>query len=89
MPFSDTMNPHIYSVECVDGIKPAGKGAKAWLRYPGAASYAAAVYNQADKYRTVTIGVPVETVLRAGDREWILKEALGFLYDGKKPANRK
>ncbi len=89
MPFSDTMNPHIYSVECVDGIKPAGKGAKAWLRYPGAASYAAAVYNQAEKYRTVTIGVPVETVLRAGDREWILREALDYLYDGKKPANRK
>lgn len=87
MPFSHTLNPDIYSVECADALKPSGKGARTWLRYPGEL-YAAAVCNQADQYRTVSIGVPVETVLRAGDREWILGQALAFLYDGKKPAKR-
>ena len=53
------------------------------------APMAAAVTNQADNYKTVSIGVPVETVLRAADREWLLGQALDFLCNGKKPASRK
>jgi N-acetylmuramoyl-L-alanine amidase len=88
MPFSHTLNPDIYCVERPDGFKATGKGARIWLRYPGS-SIAAAVCYQAENYSAVSIGVPIETVLRAVDREWLLGQALDYLYNGKKPANRK
>ena len=88
MSFSHDMNPDIYCVECPDALKPAGKGARAWLRYPGS-SLTAAVCNQGDNFRTVSLGVPVETLVRAADREWFLREALDYLSNGKKPANRR
>ena len=88
MPFSRDLNPDIYSVECPDALKPAGKTARAWLRYPGS-GLTAAVYCQGDNFRTVSLGVPLETVVRAADREWILREVMDYLYNGKKPANRR
>lgn len=88
MPFSKDMNEEIYCVERPDGFKPAGKGARTWLRYPGS-QFAAAVCNQGEGYKTVSLGVPVETVLKEADREWILEQALAYLYSGKRPANRK
>ena len=88
MPFSADRNEEIYCVERPDGLKPAGKGAKVWLRYPGS-SYAAAVSNQNGESRTVSLGVPIETVIRPEDRQWILGQALDFLYSGKKPAVRR
>ena len=87
MPFSNTLNPDIYCVERPDGFKAAGKEARIWLRYPGS-SIAAAVCYKAENYSAVSIGVPIETVLRAVDREWILGQALDYLYNGKKPAKR-
>ncbi len=88
MPFSAHPNETVYCVERPDGLRPAGEGARAWLRYPGA-PYAGAVTRQAETYRAVSLGVPVETFLRATDREWVLRQALEFLYNGKKPANRR
>ena len=88
MPFSKDMNELVYCVERPDGLKTVGKGAKIWLRYPGSL-YAAAIYNTADNYKTVSLGVPIETVLKEADREWILGQALNFLYNGKKPAVRR
>ena len=88
MPFSANLNEHVYSVERPDGLKPAGDGARVWLRYPGV-PYAAAVTRQADTYKAVCLGVPVETVLRAADREWIFRQAMEFLYNGKRPARRR
>ena len=88
MPFSHEPNPDVYCVERPDGLKASGKGARVWLRYPGS-PFAAAVCNQGDNFKTVSIGVPIETVLNASDREWILREALDYLYNGKKPANRR
>ena len=88
MPFSTGLNPEIYCVERPDGLQAAGKGARAWLRYPGSL-YAAAVINQGDNYRTVSLGVPLETVLQEADREWILRGALEYIYGGKKPAGRR
>lgn len=87
MPFSASPNPEIYCVECPDGLKPVGKGAGVWLRYPGSA-YAAAVSNQGSNYKTVSLGVPVETVIRPEDRQWILGQALDWIYNGRKPAAR-
>ncbi len=88
MPFSHGPNEDFYSVERPDGLRAAGKGAKVWLRYPGSL-LAAAVTNQGDNFRTVSLGVPIETVLKESDREWILREALDFLYTGHKPAVRR
>jgi len=88
MPFSQHMNEEIYSVERPDGMRPVGKGARVWLTYPGR-QYAAAVINQTENSSSVAIGVPIETLLHAADREWVLQEALDFLYNGKEPANRK
>ena len=88
MPFSNELNEEIYCVERPDGLRAAGKGAKIWLRYPGSL-FAAAVTNQGDNFRTVSLGVPVETVLEESDRTWILREALDWLYNGKKPAVRR
>ena len=87
MPFSQHMNADIYCVERPDGIKAAGKGAKIWLSYPGR-QYGAAVINQGENYNSVSIGVPIETLLRAADREWVLGQALDYLYTGKTPARR-
>lgn len=87
MPFSANLNPEIYCVERPDGLKPAGKGASVWLRYPGSV-YAAAVCKQGDNYKTVSLGVPVETVIRPEDRQWILGQALDWLYEGRRPAGR-
>ena len=88
MPFSANLNEHVYCVERPDGLKPAGDGARIWLRYPGS-PYAAAITRQAETYRTVCLGVPVETVLKAADREWILRQAMEFLYNDKRPARRR
>ena len=88
IPFSNTLNPDIYCVERPDAFKVTGKDAKAWLRYPGS-NMAAAVYYKAENYSAVSIGVPIETVLRAVDREWLFSQALDYLYNGKKPANRR
>ena len=88
MPFSHELNEDVYCVERPDGLRASGKGAKIWLRYPGSL-FAAAVTNQGDNYRTVSLGVPVETVLEESDRVWILREALDWLYNGKKPAVRR
>ncbi len=88
MPFSKNMNAEIYCVERPDGLKAVGKGAKVWLSYPGR-QYGAAVINQGENTSSVAIGVPIETLLHAADREWVLGQALDFLYNGKNPKNRK
>ena len=87
MPFSKNMNAEIYCVERPDGLKPAGKGAKVWLSYPGR-QYGAAVINQGENHSSVSIGVPIETLLHVADREWVLGQALDYLYTGKKPEKR-
>lgn len=88
MPFSSDLNPEIYCVDRPDGLKAAGKGAQVWLRYPGSI-YAAAVSKQGDNYKCVSLGVPVETVIRPEDRQWILGQALDWFHNGKKPAARR
>ena len=87
MPFSADFNPDIYRVDRPDGLKAAGKGARVWLRYPGSL-YAAAVSKQGDNYKSVSLGVPVETVIRPEDRQWILGQALAWIYDGTKLSGR-
>ena len=88
MPFSNELNEDIYCVERPDGLRAAAKSARIWLRYPGSL-FAASVCNQGENFKTVSLGVPIETVLEEADREWILGQALDFLYNGKRPAVRR
>lgn len=82
MAFSDKMNPDIYCVECPDGLKPYGKNSGVWLRYPGSPFGAAVYSNHSGKYRTVAIGVPIETLKEESDREFIFRAALEY-FDGR------
>lgn len=84
--FSHTLNPDIYCVEAPDGIKPAGKNSRIWLRY-GASPIGGAVLYKGRNYRTVSIAVPLETVLKESDREWLLRSALEYFDGNSEPVN--
>lgn len=88
MPFSAQPNEDVYCVERPDGLRATGKEAKVWLRYPGSL-FAAAVTHQGEGFRTVCLGVPIETVLEEKDREWIFRQALDWFHNGRKPAVRR
>lgn len=77
MPFSSTLNPDIYCIERPDGLNPAGKMSKIWLRYPRSA-FGAAVYCNGAHSKSVSIGVPVETLLDEQDRRAVLKAVLDY-----------
>ena len=78
MEFYNTLNSSMYCVERPDGMKASGKNAKVWLRYPGA-SFGAAVYNKSDKYRSIMMGVPLETLKSESDRIYVLGAAMSYL----------
>lgn len=85
MEFFQTMNPQVYCVERPDGLKTDGKTSKTWLRYPGS-PFSAAVYNRAQSFRSIAMGVPFETLKKEEDRMWLMKQVLAFLADGKTPS---
>lgn len=78
MPFSNELNSRIYCVEHPDGLKPTGIRAKVWLRYPDA-RYGAAVKFNSGHHKSVSIGVPIETLLSEDDRKEVLEDALNYL----------
>lgn len=78
MPFSHELNSQIYCVEHPDGVKPANLRARVWLRYPDA-RYGAAIKYDAGRYRSVAIGVPLETLIDEADRKSMLKKSLDYL----------
>jgi len=77
MPFYNASNPESYCVECPDGLKPTYR-AQTWLRYDGT-GIPAAVNFDAGTYRSVSVGVPLETLIDEKDRTRILNEALEYL----------
>ncbi|MCR5352647.1 MAG: xanthan lyase [Bacteroidales bacterium] len=87
MPFSAHPNADIYSVERPDGIKPAADSTRTWLRYPGS-PYAAALWHQGANHKAISLGVPIEAIVKEADREWIFRQALNFLYNEKEPELR-
>lgn len=78
MPFSHKLNSDIYSVERPDGLKPAGLRSRVWLRYPDA-RYGAAIKFNSGNHKSVSIGVPIETLLNEEDRKKVLEDALDYL----------
>ena len=84
MQFSSERNPEIYCIERPDGLKAASKSAQIWLRYPDTGMGAAVCYDNG-KCRTVSVGVPLETVIAESDRMFILKSALEYFLEGSLP----
>ena len=75
MEFHNSINSEVYCVECPDAIAPAGKGGRIMLRYGGSNSPAAVLY-KADKYKVVSLGVPLETIKKESDRTELLRKSL-------------
>lgn len=77
MPFAGEPCTQVYSVQHPDGMRPAGSNASIWLRYPDA-RYGAAVRYDSGKHRSVSLGVPLETLLREEDRIKVLESVLEY-----------
>lgn len=77
MSFAQKPNSDIYCVEHPDGLLPANKSAKIWLRYP-ASPYGAAIVHSGYNSKTVSIGVPIETISNPEDQVAVFKYALEF-----------
>lgn len=78
MPFYDRLNPERYAVPNTDGLKNADSRGSIWMRYDGS-RVPAAVRFDAGSYRVVSVGVPVECLKRAEDRDRLLSEAIEYL----------
>jgi hypothetical protein len=59
--FNNEINERIYSVDSPDGILPAAKTAKSIFRYSDSGVTAGVIYN-ADGYKCVSLGFPIETI---------------------------
>lgn len=77
MDFAQKPNSMVYCVEHPDGLNPASKSASIWLRYPGSA-FGAAITHNGYYSKTVSIGVPIETILSPEDRIEVFRYALEF-----------
>ncbi len=77
MPFYNTYNPERYCVMHPDGLNPAGSGASVWLRYDNSGVSAAVRYTSATN-KVVSIGVPIECLKSASDRDRIFREAFDY-----------
>lgn len=86
--FSRELNPEIYCIERPDGLKAANRNGGIWLRYSSGRGPGAAVYYNDGKYKTVSIGIPVETVISRKDRQAITEAVLGYFEGGKSPLLR-
>lgn len=76
--FYNSPNPVCYSVECPDGITPAGKSCRILMHYPHSNIPAAILY-KGNGYRTVSFGVPLETIKSESGRTEILRKFLQAL----------
>ena len=76
--FYTELNPFEYCVECPDAIFPAGIRSRSLLKY-ASTSNSAAVYHNGGSYRSVSIGVPIETVKSDKDREDLFRMSLQAL----------
>ena len=88
MPFFQEINPDFYCVECPDGINPVGRNARTWMRYTGS-NVSAAVTYKTDKYKSVSIGIPLETLKEEADREFVLKSVLDYFDRDTNPVNHR
>lgn len=78
-------NENSYVVESPDAIEPADSCAYTAFRYAENNLSAGIVFggNSKDKYRTVILGFPFESLCHEGDRESLMKNVLSYLMEGK------
>ncbi|HAZ73949.1 MAG TPA: xanthan lyase [Rikenellaceae bacterium] len=79
--YATELNSQVYSIERPDGLKPSSRRGGIWLRYAGN-GLGAAVYSNEGTYKTVSIGIPIETVLSSKDREHLITSVLEY-FEGK------
>lgn len=78
MSFYSAPNPLRYYIANPDGLKPAGPGAKVWMRY-GSTGIPAAIKYDTGSHKAVSVGVPLECLKNTQDLDRVLREALEFL----------
>lgn len=75
--FANRPNSSIYSVETPDGLAPASKSARSFLRYSDSGISAGICYD-AGTYKTVCIGFPLEAVLQEEAMSSIIISSIKF-----------
>lgn len=75
--FCQDRHAHFYRVESPDGIVPSCKDAQTVFRYLDN-NISAAVAYQADGYKAVSLGFPLESLTEAADRKQIIDATLAF-----------
>lgn len=75
MAFYNKMNPYCYSVESPDALEPASRRSSVMLIYP-VTNRPAAVSFKGKGYKTVSIGVPIETIKSESDRLRLIRDSL-------------
>lgn len=88
MPFYSKINPDFYCVDCPDGLNPVGKSASTWLRYTGS-NVSAAVLFKTKTNKSVSVGLPLETLMEEADREFMFRSALEYFDRDTKPVNHR
>lgn len=78
MEFYDSINPDVYCVERPDAIAPAPGNGRILLRYSRSNAPAAVLF-KGDGYKTVSVGVPLETIKNESDRTEFLRKSLSEL----------
>ncbi len=77
--FNTEYHPDIYTVEAPDAIEPVGSRSVTAFRY--AENNASAGIMHADKYKTVILGFPFETIVNPSERDALMKKILKFFTD--------
>jgi len=80
--FHQSLNRSVYCVENPDGIQPADKNGSVILRYSDNGVPAAVAYD-AEKYRAVSFGFPLEVLKSPDALEIILHKAVEYISDKK------
>lgn len=75
--FYTTPNPAKYCIETPDGISPSSKNGKVIIRYSDTKS-PAGIRHEADTYRTVCLGFPIEALKSEEDIDTIIKNTLEY-----------
>lgn len=75
--FHTAPNPDKYCVETPDGISPSGKKGKVIMRYSDT-GIPAGIRHEADGYRTVCIGFPIEALKSDEDIDTIIRKTLEY-----------
>lgn len=88
MPFHSRINPDFYCVECPDGLNPEGRNARTLYRYTGS-NVSAAVSFQGRTNKSVSVGIPLETLKEDADRLSVFRTALEYFDRDSKPVNHR